>query len=188
MLSYLAGDIIAKDDSWIVLNVHDVGYKVFCDAGKIANDSKTTLFTHHYIREDQQSLYGFITQDELHLFELLIKVNGVGPKAAMSIMLSATPEKIISAISQGDVMLFKAVSGIGPKAAAKIIVELKNKVGGLGDYDLSTITGGDDVADALESLGYKKAEILSVIKNMPTNLQDIQSKVTWTLKELGKSK
>lgn len=187
MIARLQGKIIDIASQWIIVDVRGVGYRIFCDAGSIGGiGAEVTLYTHHHIRENEQALYGYISIQELQLFELLITVNGVGPKAAMAIMSSSKPEKITSAIAQGDVSLFKTVSGIGQKVAAKIIVELKNKVGGLGDIDLAGLDVSNEVVEALESLGYKKPEIATALREMPEGLKNTQSKVTWVLKEIGK--
>jgi len=186
MIAYLTGRIIRVSTNYIVLDVNGVGYKVFVAPG-FREDDNVTFYTHHYVREQEQSLYGFATWQELNLFELLITVNGVGPKAAMAIMRSAKSDKIISAISSGDSALFKTVSGIGQKVAAKIIVELKTKVGGLGDIDLTSLEGGSDVVDALEALGYRKGEIGEVIRQMPTEFKNTQEKISWALKQMGKN-
>jgi len=187
MIARLTGKIIQTTSKFVVIDVHNVGYKVHCTTGFLNSEGvEATLYIYHYIREDQQSLYGFLTEAELQLFELLITVNGVGPKAAMAIMSSSSAEKITGAIAQGDVSLFKAVSGIGQKVAAKIIVELKNKVGGLGDIDLAGLDAGNEVVEALESLGYKKPEIAQALRDIPADITSTQSKVTWALKNLGK--
>lgn len=185
MIARLSGQLIKKASNWIIVDVHGVGYKVFCDATKISGDT-ITLYTHHHIREVEQSLYGFLAEAELQLFELLITVNGVGPKAAMAIMSSSAPDRIISAISQSDVSLFKSVSGIGQKVAAKIIVELKNKVGGVGEIDLGGLDSSSELVEALESLGYKKPEIAAVLRQMPSELSNTQEQLSWALKEMGK--
>ncbi len=187
MIARLTGKIIQVASKYIVIDVGGIGYRVYCTTGFLeGKDINTTLHTYHYIREDQQALYGFLTEVELQLFELLITVNGVGPKAAMAIMSSSSPDKITAAIGQGDVSLFKAVGGIGQKVAAKIIVELKNKVGGIGELDLAGLEAGNEVVEALESLGYKKPEIVAALRNMPSDLDGTQSKLTWALKNLGK--
>lgn len=187
MIARLTGKIIQTSSKYVVIDVSGVGYKVYCTTGFLNSEGvDATLFIYHYIREDQQSLYGFLTEAELQLFELLITVNGVGPKAAMAIMSSNSADKITAAIAQSDVSLFKAVSGIGQKVAAKIIVELKNKVGGLGDIDLAGLDAGNEVVEALESLGYKKPEIAAALRDMPSDIEGTQSKVTWALKNLGK--
>ena len=188
MIAKLTGKIVHRGISWIILDTSGVGYKVYCRIEAINDADKIELFVHHHIREDQQTLYGFAALAELELFELLITVNGVGPKAAMAIMGSARPEKITAAIAQGDAGLFKAISGIGPKVAAKIIVELKSKVGGIGGYDLAGLDASSDVVDALETLGYKKPEIAAVLGDMPAGLADTQAKVKWVLKTLGRAK
>ena len=169
MIAKLTGKIVHRGISWIILDTSGVGYKVYCRIEAINDADKIELFVHHHIREDQQTLYGFATLAELELFELLITVNGVGPKAAMAIMGSARPEKITAAIAQGDAGLFKAISGIG-------------------GYDLAGLDASSDVVDALETLGYKKPEIAVVLKDMPEGLADTQAKVKWVLKTLGRAK
>lgn len=186
MIAYLKGAILHRSTNWLILETNGVGYRVFTNIRSSENKVDATLFIHHHIREDQQTLYGFATLAELELFELLITVNGVGPKAAMAILSSSQADRIVNAIAQGDTAVFKAISGIGPKVAAKIIVELKNKVGGVGGYDLAGLGASSEVVDALETLGYKKPEIAVILKDMPTDLADTQAKLKWTLKALGK--
>jgi Holliday junction DNA helicase RuvA len=103
----------------------------------------------------------------------------------MAIMSVGSYDKITSAIANGDSSMLTAVSGVGKKAATKIIVELKNKIGGLGDISLSDIETSNDLIDALTSLGYKKAEIVKVIRKIPSNIKDTQSKIKWALKNMG---
>lgn len=186
MIARLQGNIIEKTANWIILNVQGVGYRVFCDASQLVIEQSVILFVHHHIRETEQALYGFKTMLDLQLFELLITVNGVGPKAAMAIMSSSSPDRIVSAISKSDVSLFKSVSGIGQKVAAKIIVELKNKVGGVGEIDLGGLDSSSELVEALESLGYKKPEIAAVLRQMPSELSNTQEQLSWALKEMGK--
>src|SRR3990167_6226685 len=127
MIAKLTGKIVHRGISWIILDTSGVGYKVYCRIEAINDADKIELFVHHHIREDQQTLYGFATLAELELFELLITVNGVGPKAAMAIMGSARPEKITAAIAQGDAGLFKAISGIGPQTPAQKNADAQKK-------------------------------------------------------------
>jgi len=188
MIARLFGKVIEKSANWVIVDAGGVGYKVFCATDRIDDSENLTLFTHHHIRENEQTLYGFATLKELELFELLITVNGVGPKAAMAIMAGAKPEKIIAAIAEGDTSLFKSISGIGQKVAAKIIVELKSKIGDGGDFDLAGLEKSNDVIDALETLGYKRVEIASTLRAMPSDLKDTSAQLTWALKEMGKRK
>lgn len=186
MIAKIHGEISHIATNWIVIETNGLGYKVFCNTGQIKIGT-AVLFTYHYIREDQQSLYGFISLEELALFELLITVNGVGPKAAMAIMSSASAERIKQAIASGDSGLFKAVSGVGPKVAAKIIVELKNKIGKAdGDYLPSDVGGSQEIFEALGSLGYRQAEIMATLKDMPTDITDTPTQINWALKHIGR--
>lgn len=200
MIAYLTGKIIIEKSGFIILETGGVGYKVFTDQSKVPSYAKATeggqsqkskvieLFVYQNIREDTNDLYGFVTFEELDLFEKLISVNGVGPKAALLIMSSAGPDKIISAILSEDLSFFKAISGIGNKVAAKIILDLKSKIF---SQDGSGVIGqsgkSDDVIDALVSLGYKQAEIQKALTKIPAELTTVEDKIRWCLKNLAKS-
>lgn len=185
MIAKISGEISHIAANWIVIETSGVGYKVFCNTGQIKS-GPAVLFTYHYIREDQQSLYGFLSLEELALFELLITVNGVGPKAALAIMSSSSADRIKQSIASGDSGLFKAVSGIGPKVAAKIIVELKNKIGKAeGNYLPNDVGESQEIFEALTSLGYTQVEILTTLKNLPADITDTTEQINWVLKYIG---
>ena len=114
------------------------------------------------------------------MFELLLSVNGVGPKMAMTVLSRATLEKLKDAVSKGDISLLTAVSRVGKKLASKIIIELKSKLGSDSDIDIGE--GSQEVIDALESLGYKKSEIVGVLSKIPSNIQKTEEKIKWVLK------
>lgn len=142
------------------------------------------MFTFHHIREDRQELYGFATMEELQMFELLIGVNGVGPKMAMNIMSQILTEKIRQAIENSDSAIFSSISGVGKKIAMKIILELKSKlktgdITNIGDFDQSS----QELLDALESLGYKKYEVTPLLSKIPHELATVEEKVKWILKQ-----
>lgn len=184
MIITLSGDVTHCGAGWLILDVGGLGYKI---RHKISDTNyqkgeKLRFFVHHHVREDAEELYGFETLEELELFELLLSVSGVGPKMAMAVMSGAGPEKIQEAIVKGDSTLLTAISGVGRKLAAKIIVELKNKIGGLGEDYLPSES--NDVVEALLSLGYHRPEILAVLKKMPADLEDSQAKIRWTLKNI----
>lgn len=193
MISYLKGKVVLVHWGFLIVSVGGVGYKIFVDPQiKIAPNIIDTqadieLFTYNHIREDVSDLYGFLSYQELELFEKLISVNGVGPKAGLNIMASAPIDRIIKAITSDDMSFFMAISGIGKKVAAKIILELKSKIST--DKSINIIGKMDDsndLEDTLEALGYKKSEISGLITNIPVELVKIEDKVKWCLKQLAK--
>ncbi|HLC43748.1 MAG TPA: Holliday junction branch migration protein RuvA [Patescibacteria group bacterium] len=188
MISYLSGKIVASRTGFIVIETGGVGYGVNVDSSVVKkNGEKYELFIHEHIREDCHDLYGFPTFEELELFEKLISVNGVGPKAGLNIMSAGKPDKIVSAIVSDNLGFFTAISGIGKKVAAKIILDLKSKLSG--DRNINVLSGdveGEDLVDSLLQLGYRKVEISAVITKMPENVTGLEARVRWCLKNLAK--
>ncbi len=189
MIGFLKGKIDMTRPGVIFLAVDGVGYKVNVSpqikiaepmAGKVVK-----LFIHQHIREDADDLYGFLSYQELELFQKLISVSGIGPKAGMTIMSVTESEKIIAAISSENVGFFTAIPGIGKKVATKIILELKSKIVGTeADNILLSSRDASDVVDAMLSLGYKKQDILPLIPKIPAELKSSQEKVRWLLRNL----
>jgi len=192
MIAYLSGKIIIEKPGFLILDVDGIGYKVFIsqlfeNGQRKTYNGSTNLFIYQNIREDTNDLYGFATFEELDLFEKLISVNGVGPKAGLTVMSSADPDRIISAILSEDLSFFKAISGIGNKVAAKIILDLKSKISGLdGSGVISQADLGDDVVDALVSLGYKQIEIQRALTKIPSDIELPEDKIRWILKNFKK--
>jgi Holliday junction DNA helicase RuvA len=184
MIAYLSGKIIMHRSNWIIIDTGSIGYKVFVlptahyDIGE-----NYSLYTHEYIREDRDDLYGFNTLEELEIFEILISVSGLGPKIGLMILSTRTKSEIEKAIELGDVKVFQSVKGIGKKLAAKIILELKNK---LDISQLDNLSGDKSVdletENALMALGYKKQEIQPMLKKLPKNIKTLDNKVKWVLK------
>lgn len=183
MIAYLKGKIIHQSIGWLILDVNNVGYKIYTSS-PTPSGQEAEFFIHEHIREDANDLYGFAAIDELTIFEQLLSVSGVGPKMALN-LLALSPPKIAQAISSNDDALLTSVPGVGKKLAAKIIIELKNKLG-TGSYIFSDSTYNTDLIAALEQLGYKQAEILNAIKDMPSDLTTTQSKLTWSLQQMKK--
>lgn len=184
MIAYLSGTIKYVSSNYIILLTKEgVGYKVYLKANseKLKADAEYYIF--HHVREDRSELYGFKTQEELGIFELLLTVSGVGPKMAANILAKTNPDKLKEAISRGDSTLLTAISGIGKKMAAKIMIELKSKISD-GDYDLTGINDSSDLMDALSSLGYKKAEVYPILAKIPSKLSTTEEKVKWLIKNL----
>ncbi|MEI8060855.1 MAG: Holliday junction branch migration protein RuvA [Candidatus Berkelbacteria bacterium] len=188
MIAYLKGKIITSRPGFIILEVSGVGYKVAVSpqVNFLENRKEYELFIHHHIKEDASDLYGFEKFEELELFEKLLSVNGVGPKAAMTIISMAPTEKIIEAIISEDSSFFQSAPGVGKKVAIKIILDLKSKISNL-KYT-GNIGGGahQDVYDGLETLGYKKQEIDKIIGKIPEELKSSEEKIRWMLKNISK--
>ena len=189
MIAYLEGTILAKQPTHLVVANRGVGYKVFA-AGPALNKAKIgqalQLYIHTHIREDQFSLYGFLSADELDLFELLLSVSGVGPKVALAVMSGAAAENIRSAIASGDPGVFTKVSGVGKKTAERIVMELKEKIGESGPAgSLKGSQNFGESLDALLALGYNQQEARQALRRVPTELTDSGSIVKAALKILG---
>jgi len=188
MISHLSGLVIYKDGRSIVVETGGIGYKVFVTGKTLdgAKDGKNiSLWTHFAVREDAQTLYGFINKEDLDLFELLVSaVSGVGPKSALNILNVSSAQALRRAVSSGDTAHLTRVSGIGKKLADKIILELKGKLegedGGLAPKDEA------DALEALKSLGFGHAEAREALEKIDNKISDTGERVKKALKILGK--
>lgn len=189
MISHLTGAVLRKKSNSLVLDVHGVGYRVFCTEHLLKTvtlGDEIGVHTHLVVREDVLDLYGFSTTEELDLFLLLIGVNGIGPRSALGIMSLEAFEKLLSAIAQGDVGYLTKVSGIGKKSAEKIILELKDKVS---SFDIETIhavrKGDEDVLEALKTLGYRSDEARDALRRVPSDITNQSDIIKEALKLLS---
>lgn len=188
MISRLAGTVIYKDDKSIVVDIAGVGYKIFATGktlGGAHEGKKIELWTHHSVREDSETLYGFPEKADLDLFELLVSVvSGVGPKSALNILNVSSAQALRRAVSTGDTAHLTRVSGIGKKLADKIILELKGKLegenGGLMPKDEA------DALEALKSLGFTHAQAREALEKIDSKISDTGERVKKALKILGK--
>ena len=177
MLYYVSGPVTVLEPGLAVVECGGVGYGcrvTAYTAAQLKLNQNARLYITESIREDAFDLYGFISREEQHCYELLTSVNGVGPKAAISI-LSAGPQNFTLAVMTGDEKLLTAAQGIGKKIAQRIILELKDKIGG-GNVELdfsagaavsAPVQGSGNVAmarAALQELGYSPAEIQTALK------------------------
>ncbi|OGD66658.1 Holliday junction DNA helicase RuvA [Candidatus Berkelbacteria bacterium RIFCSPHIGHO2_12_FULL_36_9] len=192
MISYLRGKIKYQGSNWLIMDVGGVGYKVQSSKFKVQSENlklkigqQVEFYIYNHIREDRNELYGFATIEELQFFELLIGVNGVGPKMGMNILSKSNIEQIKKAILNNDTTLLTAIGGVGKKIASKIIIELKNKLGGLEEIDLGSLgEESNELLDAMSALGYKKMEIAPWLSKIPGDLIKTQEKVKWMLKQM----
>lgn len=166
MIGFVRGIVHAFGLDYVLIDVNGVGYRInFSHPEVLSVGKEMTIYTYQNVREDEISLFGFLSLQEYDLFIKLISVKGLGPRIASSILSRSSVESIISAIENGDVDFMKAMPGIGAKTASQIILDLKGKLVEV-DQPLQENPGMNDVSDALKALGYKPSEIKPVIKRL----------------------
>jgi Holliday junction DNA helicase RuvA len=190
MIAYLTGKPLVHTDELIVLT-GGVGYgvKVTNDVlSQASNKEEVSLYIYTHVKEDALILFGFSSLNEKSIFKLLISVSGVGPATAMGI-LNKGANQIIQAIQAADVAFFTSVKRVGKKAGQKIIIELKSKLGGIKDLDLTPLNQmQSDILEALTSLGFAEDQANQVIKDLDLEDVPLAKAVKMAIKELGKNK
>jgi Holliday junction DNA helicase RuvA len=186
MISSLNGEILNIGNNFVEVEVGGVGYLVWCGLNFLKRRSvgeNLRFYTYQAVSENDISLFGFESRDEVNLFKMLISVSGVGPKSGAQIMGQVDSEEIIKAIGNADVSFFEKVKGIGKKTAQRIIVDLKSKIGGLGELDLTKDDNKneDDLSLSLKQLGFDRKEIEKVVIKLPIELITIEEKLEWCL-------
>lgn len=181
MFYYLQGPVTVMDANLAVVDVNGAGYACHTTATTLSQlklNQTARLYTHCNIREDAFDIFGFVTREELRLFRLLIGITGVGPKAALAILSVTTPQTFTLAVMTGDERALSAAPGVGKKLAQRVILELKDKLGG-GELDFSggapaaapaaSGNAASLAAAALSELGYSQAEIGPALKGVDPN-------------------
>ncbi len=189
MIAKIKGKIEYIKDNYVIIDVNGVGYKIFATPytlGKIAGKEEIAFFVHTYVREDTLALYGFLTLEELEMFELLISISGIGPKASLGILTVATPKTIKTAILNEDSSILTRVSGVGKKTAERVILELGNKIADMSESEKEGAVSNMDAIEALVSMGYSAAEAREALKLVPKDIQDVGARIKMALKNLGK--
>jgi Holliday junction DNA helicase RuvA len=186
VIAYVSGEVIARGADHVVVDVRGVGYKVFVP--RHPGGDTVALHTHHVVRDDAQQLFGFETREELALFELVITVPGVGPKAALSLLSVSSPPALAAAIASGDAAALSRAPGVGKKTAERLIVELKGKIarGGVEREPTGLLTE-DEAAAALQALGYSAAEAAAGLRGAPpAGSASTEERVTAALRSAGR--
>lgn len=188
MIGKLQGVIDYIDNDFVILMVGGVGYKVYTPE-IFALKANISLWIETIVREDSIRLFGFSTITAQNLFNQLTTVSGVGPKVALSIMSTIKTDTLMTAIATGDAKTVATAPGVGKKVAEKIIVELKNKMGG-GNFDFGNSTSSGALPDllaALESLGYRRMDIIDIAQKLVSNNPDfdVAKLVPMALKEIS---
>ncbi len=185
MISYVKGQLVEVFNDTIVVENNGIGFNIKVPATVISRFSKigesVKVYTYLQIREESHSLFGFLTRDDLNIFKMLINVNGIGPKGALAILSTISPNDLRFAVISGDVKLISSAPGIGSKTAQKLIIELKDKVSLEDALENALYESGADGTDsdaqneaieALCALGYGSAQAVRAVRQV----EDIESK------------
>lgn len=190
MIAHVSGVIVEKFSSSVIVDVHGIGYEIQVASGDFeAAELETTakFYTYHHIREQSQELFGFSSLIAKKLFELLITVQGVGPKAALSVLSLADSEVVRNAIASADAIFISGASGVGKKTAERIIVDLSDKVGHAIRIDVDIIgksnyvVASDEALEALMALGYNLNDATKSLEGISTELSTAE-RVTQALR------
>ena len=191
MYDYIKGKLARKAENYAVVEANGVGYKIITTQSSLSNikEGEVIFYTYLYVREDIFDLYGFSTTEERAAFELLISVNGVGPKAAVAILSCVTASELAIAIVTNQPKVITVAQGVGNKMAQKIILELKDKIKNQdikpSNYSAAPIPEEDDTINALVALGYNQAEIITALRDVPAEYS-VEEKIKYGLKNLMK--
>ena len=197
MIGFLRGDVFKKEDNQVLLDVGGVGYRVHMTTTGILSlkeDEPAFLYIHYQQKEDSVSLYGFLSELTQEIFEILIDLNGIGPKLAMGILSHMDEDSFLTAVKKGDLGAFTGIPGVGKKTAQRLLLELQDKVAHYeveGQEDFDTVVNSslaEDAKEALTFLGYTKGEVDKVLKQVlkRTTAEDVNQVIKEALKELGK--
>jgi len=200
MFAYIKGTLETKSNTYVVVDVNGVGYKIFMSlkaiekVGEIGKVVK--IHTHYYVREDNISLYGFTTIEELRMFELLLSVSGIGAKSAISMLSEITPSNFALAVITNDISKLVKIPGIGNKTAARIVLELKDKLKTDVGVDLSSEQKENDnslindktseAISALQVLGYTRRDTEKALEKIEIDNLEIEDIIKQALRLLSK--
>lgn len=194
MYYYIKGTLVQKGDNYLVVDAGGVGYMIYASLTSIENapapGENITVYTYLNVREDAMDLFGFVTLEEKNMFMLLLSVSGVGPKAALSILSSLTPQKLAAAVITNDVKSITKASGVGPKMAQRVILELRDKIkteelelDGAEETEEVPSDSKREAISALVALGYSAQDAQRAVKAIdPTlSVEDIIRKALSSL-------
>ncbi len=199
MIAYVKGILEMKFDNYIVIDLGGIGYKIYMsekaieELGNIGDTVK--VHTHYHVREDDISLYGFITNEELKMFELLIGVSGIGAKSALTMLSNITPSSFALAVITNDTSKLVKIPGVGAKSAARIVLELKDKLKtaeSIKQEDTNVKQAIEDdnkiteAISALQVLGYNKKEIEKTLEKIDKETLSLEDIIRKSLAILGK--
>ena len=182
MIAHIKGVLAEKFENSVIVDVSGVGYEIILsnlDYEALNLGDEVKLYTYHQVREQEEALYGFLSLTAKRLFQLLISVNGVGPKAAIAILSLGSPEEVRNAIANADAGFVAKAAGVGKKSAERVIVDLRDKVGLPSHYGSATPilpkagslnTASDEALDALMALGFPLKEASAALEGVDSTL------------------
>lgn len=191
MIAHIKGEIAEKFANSVIIDVHGVGYEISLtspDFDALNLNDTVKVYTYHHVREQSEELFGFTALEGKKLFELLITVQGIGPKAAMSILSLGSYEEVRNAIANADAAFVSKASGVGKKSAERVIVDLREKVG-LPTYygrkndpvSTTTVPVNDEALDALMALGFQLADATRALEGVDLDLP-VEERIRLALK------
>ena len=205
MIAYVKGELVQKQIGYVVIDVGGLGYKIFMsepsieEIGNIGDEVK--VHTYYRVSEDDISLFGFNTQEELRMFELLISVSGIGAKTAIAMLACIEPSQFAIAVISDDIDTLKKIPGVGPKSAQRIVLELKDKM--KKEQQISELTNAtleqkskikkvivadtkvQEAIDALQVLGYTKKDVEKALEQIDTTELKVEDIIKRALRELS---
>ena len=205
MIAYVKGELVQKQIGYVVIDVGGLGYKIFMsepsidEIGNIGEIVK--VHTYYRVSEDDISLFGFNTQEELRMFELLISVSGIGAKTALAMLACIEPSQFAIAVISNDIDTLKKIPGVGPKSAQRIVLELKDKM--KKEQQIAELTNASleqkskvkkiivadskvqEATDALQVLGYTKKDVEKALEQIDTNDLSVEDIIKRALRELS---
>ncbi len=192
MISSLHGKVESLGSDFAIINVGGIGFQVYMPTSTLSTlgaiGKEVQLYTHFHLREDNATLYGFGSADELMLFQSLISVSGLGPKLALAMLSGMRVEQLVTAIATGGADLLTIIPGIGRKVANRIVLELKEKIGAGWITTPATQLAQEnmDVLAALTALGYSAAEATKAVATLPTTSDlSLEEKIKLALAYFG---
>jgi len=179
MIAQLAGKVLEREESALIVDVNGVGYRVAVLTRlreKVNRGKQVTLKIHHHITGESQSLYGFTNDEDLKFFELLLKVPSVGPATAMRILEVAPPRILEQAVAEDDVAVLTKVSGVGKKTAERLLIELKGKIV---VSQVNRVKGGiqHEAIEALTSIGFTAEQARGAVQKLPADVKTVEEAV-----------
>ena len=205
MIAYVKGELVQKQIGYVVIDVGGLGYKIFMsepsidEIGNIGDEVK--VHTYYRVSEDDISLFGFNTQEELRMFELLISVSGIGAKTAIAMLACIEPSQFAIAVISDDIDTLKKIPGVGPKSAQRIVLELKDKM--KKEQQIAELTNASleqkskikkvivadsktqEAIDALQVLGYSKKDVEKALEQIDTAELKVEDIIKKALRELS---
>lgn len=195
MIGYLRGKLISKQPPQLVLDVSGVGYELDAPMSTFYNLPATgadiSLFTHLVIREDAHSLFGFATDRERRMFRELLKVTGIGPKLALSLLSGINVDELLMCVASGDTDSLVRIPGVGRKTAERLLIEMRDRIKGFGEVAtiLAPVNGTSgainvqhEAFSALVALGYKPAEVTRLLQSVDPAVQSVEEIIRHALK------